>query len=133
MFLAAFLEQQEDLLTLTSGAPYEIQAINRDPRQNLSRLPKNVCLAETLWYLLRPFQIISNRPYNAIAAGRGRKHFVNEGNLREVKSSNAYAHRTWCNYPICDLNPYIDNKLVTTFKIIVDEDETEKTKIEAEE
>lgn len=30
--LAAFLEQQEDLLTLTSGAPYEIQAINRDPR-----------------------------------------------------------------------------------------------------
>lgn len=32
IFLAVFLEQQEDLLTLTSGAPYEIQAINRDPR-----------------------------------------------------------------------------------------------------
>jgi len=32
MFLAVFLEQQEDSLTLTSGAPFEIQAINRDPR-----------------------------------------------------------------------------------------------------
>lgn len=32
IFLAVFLKQQEDLLTLTSGAPYEIQAINRDPR-----------------------------------------------------------------------------------------------------
>lgn len=32
IFLAVFLEQQEDLLTLTSGAPHEIQAINRDPR-----------------------------------------------------------------------------------------------------
>lgn len=32
IFLAVFLEQQEDLLTLTSGAPYEIQAINRVPR-----------------------------------------------------------------------------------------------------
>lgn len=32
IFLAVFLEQQEDLLTLTSGAPYEIQAINCVPR-----------------------------------------------------------------------------------------------------
>ncbi|KAI1238296.1 hypothetical protein IHE44_0013016 [Lamprotornis superbus] len=32
LFLAEFLKQQEDLLTLTSGAPYEIQAINCDPR-----------------------------------------------------------------------------------------------------
>lgn len=32
ILLAVFLEQKEDLLTLTCGAPYEIQAINRDPR-----------------------------------------------------------------------------------------------------
>lgn len=32
IFLAVFLKQQEDLLTLTSGGPYEIQAINCDLR-----------------------------------------------------------------------------------------------------
>lgn len=47
--------------------------------------------------------------------------FVNEGNLREVKTSNALTHpacakRTWCNYPSCNLNHYLDSKSFTPLK-----------------
>lgn len=64
---------------------------------------------------------------------------MNEGNLREVKTSNALTHpacakRTWCNYPSCNLNHYLDSKSFTPLKKkkeknIVAEDEREKTNI----
>lgn len=62
---------------------------------------------------------------------------MNDGNLGEVKTSNelmhpAHAKRTWCNYPSCNLNPYLDNKSFTLLtrkkeKNTVAEDEREKT------
>lgn len=53
--------------------------------------------------------------------GGAGKPFVNEGNLRELKTLNTFMHsgsakRTLCKYPSCDANPYLDSKLATTFK-----------------
>lgn len=64
---------------------------------------------------------------------------MNEGNLREVKTSNALMHsahvkRTGCNYPSCNLNPYLDSKSFTPLirkkeKTTMAENEREKTNV----